>query len=179
MEQTASANGTSGYLLQVVGGNKVIAAEHLRLQGAAIAVDLHLIQTAETGTAHQLLSKLIDTCLWYADLRPTARGENRVGDIQPSLSPSRTGEGGDGGGLQAQFKTHQLLILAITEHQGNKGYAESALAAAHTDILLHLGQDRQRLTADGFIPPDFILAHVNKLGIVDADSIDRVGKVLA
>ena len=81
--------------------------------------------------------------------------------------------------MRLYLEAHQLLIFPVAEHQGNERHTECALAAADADILMHLGQGRQRSAADGLIAPDVGLAHVDKLGIIDAHRVNAVGKMLA
>ena len=178
VEQSASAHQAGGHLLQVVSGGQIIGREHLGLQGAAIAIDLHLIYIREAGLAHQCLSELIDARLGHADLHPLPRGQHGM------LGIAACGRGGARGtrfccglSLQREPEADQLLPFPFAEDQGDERHIECALAAADAHILLHLGQLGQRVAAQRTAAGHIGLAHINKLGIFYADTINRVGIV--
>ena len=79
--------------------------------------------------------------------------------------------------MQRQAEAHQLLIFPFTTDQGHKRHIEHTLPAADAYELVDDGQLGQRLVGDGMIATDIALAHIDKLRIVDADTIRGVSIV--
>ena len=81
------------------------------------------------------------------------------------------------GGLDVEHEADQLLIFSVTKDDGHKRHVEHPLLAHHSYKLLYDGQHWRFLSIDSLIAFNVSLRHIHKLGIGDADLVDRVGIV--
>ena len=79
----------------------------------------------------------------------------------------------------SQLKAHQLLVSAMAKHQWHKRHIEHTLFSNHAYRLMDGGHRGQRFTGDGMITADILCRHIDKLRILDADGIGRIGIVHA
>ena len=135
-------------------------------------------QVRESGLSDQCLCQLVDAARRHPDLRPVARPQNGVTGIARAFHgprPCPVGNYRPCLRLHVQFKTDEFLISSVAEHQGHKRHVEHTLFPCHTHRLTYLRQCRQRLVADLLIAAHLVGTHIDKLGILDAHGIDRVG----
>ena len=78
IEEPSAPDGDGGHLLQVVGRGQVVGRQLFRLQGTAIAVDLHPRGVCEACLLHQRIRQLINAALRDTNLRPVALPQHRM-----------------------------------------------------------------------------------------------------
>ena len=161
-----------GHLLQIVRRGQIVARQTFRLQGATIAIHLHLIHIRKASLLDEGIRQLIKTALRYPDLCPSAFLQHGV--ILIALLSRGSGTSSLGLRLDVQLKANQFLILAVSEYQRHQRYIEHALFPGHAYRLRHLRQLRQGRAANGLITSHIGLTHFDKLRILDADGIDRI-----
>ena len=103
IEQPLAARRTGRHLLQVVGSRQVVGRQLLGLHGAAVAVDLHLIDIRKACLPHQSLRQLIHSRRRHPDFSPAACGEDGMGGVSMTRLIRQKGSAAIGGtcGLDA------------------------------------------------------------------------------
>ncbi len=196
VEQTVTVDHTGRHLFQVIMGGQLIAVQHLILQIAAIAVDLHAAQVAEAGLPRHGAGELIHTRFRHPNLRPTAGAQHRMG----SIARRRIG-GACGGsigkrrsrgnardrlclsgnsrrlGIDTQHEAHQYLVFAIAIDQRTEVHIEHCRTAVVQQLLAHHGKGRQRVGRQPVVVGNVGRCHVDELGIDDGGGIDGVAVV--
>ena len=185
IEQTFAVYRACGHFHEVVGLHQIVGRQFLGLQVAAVAVDFYLAQAAEAGSLHQGFRQLVDSRLRHTDLRPLARGQQRVFGIATFLFAVGAGHGMPPPGcccfrsLHIEHETHQFLHFLIAANQWREADAEHTALAVDGHHGSHLRQFRQFVGGDGFVSGNVGLIHVHELRILNADGVHRVGIVVA
>ena len=121
IEQAVPVDVTGGHLMQVVGRCQRVAIEHLILQVAAIAIDMHTAQIAEACLPDQAPCQLIHPRGGHPDLRPRTCSQDRVSGVSFAFRsegrshfslPGNT----PGARLNLQHEADKDLILAVAAH---------------------------------------------------------------
>ena len=174
IEHPLTADRTRRHLCQIVCLPQIVTCQALWLQGAPIAIDLHLRGVRETTSLDELIGELVETRSWHTDLRPGTFTKHGMFCIARRFTFGSCSCLQNRLRLHIEHETHQFLISAVSIYQGHKRHIKQSLFAGHTDMLRHCGQRGQRLTTDLFITTDIRFAHIDKLRIGDADGIDRI-----
>ena len=174
IEHPLTADRTRRHLCQIVCLPQIVTCQALWLQGAPIAIDLHLRGVRETTSLDELIGELVETRSWHTDLRPGTFTKHGMFCIARRFTFGSCSCLQNRLRLHIEHETHQFLISAVSIHQRHERHIEQSLFAGHTDMLRHCGQRGQRLTTDLFITTDIRFTHIDKLRIGDADGIDRI-----
>ena len=137
IKEPLTINHANRHFFQVIGLHQIVASEAFRLQGTAIAIDLHLRGIRETGFLEECVCQFINATLRDTYLRPHALlqyGMVCITCFNPTY-PCMASDSVPGCCLYIQLETDKLQILAIAEHQRHQRHVEHALFPCHANVL--------------------------------------------
>ena len=173
VEQTPPVYLTCRHLRQLAGGCEIGLRQCLRLQGATITEDTHMLRMVKTGSGKQRVCQLIDARLRDGNLYKTA---GKLGILRQTISLRFLRVTIPIGliRLYHRFEAGQHHVLPASSDKGHNGGVETAAPTFRTDVAVDNRPIRQLLACEFLIAAGLLTLHGLKLRIFYADGIDRV-----
>ena len=175
MEEQLRAIVVERHLVQVVGVTQIVGCKCFGLQRTAVAVNLHIVDVAESRLPYQVVAQVVDSRCRHAYLHPCALPQHRLrcvgvcGCQQGCFCAVHAGRW-FGLSLHVKHEAHQPLPLSVDVDDGCYHHLQLGALAFHHYLLLQ----QCWLGRDGLVAFHFGRCHVDILGIFHHRCVGRV-----